>query len=294
MALGPREWGRRTNLGLASFFCFLSLLYFGSAGTAWGADARLYIGATRLWLSGSDPWTAIDANGLRFAAPPPSLLPYAPFVWMPTDLFATLVIIADVVAIIWLVRRLGLPWYFVLFPPFVEGAIPGSIEPLMVACLVASHPVTEALAACMKVYAIVPLALRSRGWSLGLFGAVLLATGLILPWPAFFADWSTVSAALADQSRLGAAEALVLVPFAIVALVALGRDRVAWLAVPTLWPRTQLHYAMIALPAMTPLIALAAAMPVSGAMQAGVIAAALALHRRRLAELVRPRAETSS
>lgn len=292
MELGPRQWGRWTNLGLASFFSVLSAVYFAIAGAGWGSDARLYIAAARLWLSGSDPWTA-TSDGVRFAAPPPSLLPYAPFAWMPPDLFAPLMIIADVAAIVWLVRRLGLPWYFVLFPPFVEGAIPGSIEPLMVVCLVAGYPVTEALAACMKVYALVPLALRLRGRSLVLFGAVMLATALLLPWRQFAADWPTVSALLANQARLGASDVLVLVPFAIVALIALGRERSAWLAVPTLWPRTQLHYAVIALPAMTPLIAVAAAMPISGAMQAGVIVAAVALHRRRLARLARPKTETS-
>jgi hypothetical protein len=293
MELGPREWGRWTNLGLAAFFGFLSTLYCAVGGPGWGTDARLYLAATRLWLSGSDPWTAIAADGTRYAAPPPSLLPYAPFVWLPPDLFATLMIIADVAAIVWVVRRLALPWYFVLFPPFVEGTVPGSIEPLMVACLVAGHPVTEALAACMKIYAIVPLALRLRGRSLVLFGAVLLATAFLLPWGTFIADWPSVNTALDSASRIGAANAPILVPFAIVALVSLGRERAAWLAVPTLWPHTQLHYALIALPAMTPLIALAAAMPISGAMQAGVIVAALVLHRWRLSGLARRVAETS-
>jgi hypothetical protein len=235
-------------------------------------------------LAGSDPWNAI-VDGVRFGAPPPSLLPYAPFAWLPPDLFGVLMIIADVFAIVWLVRRLRLPWYFVLFPPFVEGAIVGSVEPLMVVCLVAGGPVTEALAACMKVYAAVPLVLRARGRSLVIFAMVLLATALILPWGRFIADWPTVSSILVSQTRLGASDVLVMVPFAIVALVVLGRDWAAWLAVPTLWPRTQLHYAVMALPAMTPLIAFAASMPISGAMQLGVIVTALTLHRRRVARL---------
>ena len=54
-----------------------------------------------------------------------------------------------------------------------------------------------------------------------------------------------------------------LVPFAVVFLILLGRRRAAWLLVPALWPDAQLHYASIAMPilAEVPLIAFALAMP---------------------------------
>src|SRR4051812_29818203 len=43
----------------------------------WFFDARLYLDATRAWLAGGDPW-AVQLAGNYFAAPPPTLLAFAP------------------------------------------------------------------------------------------------------------------------------------------------------------------------------------------------------------------------
>ena len=50
-------------------------------------------------------------------------------------------------------------------------------------------------------------------------------------------------------------------PVAIVALLVMGRDRGAWMAVPALRPQIQLYYDTIALPALTPLAAALIAIP---------------------------------
>lgn len=51
-----------------------------------GIDAHIYQMAARAWLTGQDPWGA-TWQGYLFAAPPMTLLPYAPFAWLPPDAF---------------------------------------------------------------------------------------------------------------------------------------------------------------------------------------------------------------
>jgi catechol 2,3-dioxygenase-like lactoylglutathione lyase family enzyme len=64
-----------------------------------------------------------------------------------------------------------------------------------------------------------------------------------------------------------------------IALVLLGRERAAWLAVPVLWPATQLHYTVIALPALTPFLAAFAAPNHPGYLAVGVICYAFWVRR---------------
>jgi hypothetical protein len=64
---------------------------------------------------------------------------------------------------------------------------------------------------------------------------------------------------------------LLLVPLALVALAAIGRRRAAWWAVPALWPATQFHYSVFALPARLSIPAAAVlALPVPGAAVAAL------------------------
>ena len=62
-----------------------------------GIDASLYAEAAAAWLAGSDPW-AVSQAGIYFAAPPPTLLPFALFAWMPPL----------AVALIWIIGSFGL------------------------------------------------------------------------------------------------------------------------------------------------------------------------------------------
>lgn len=285
--LAPADPGARThfsraaNLLLAAEFTALSVWY-GYLAVVYGAgtDAQIYLRAARLWLGGGDPWSA-QVGGVVFAAPPPTLLLYAPFVWVPEALFVPMALLANVGACIFIVRRLKLPWYFVLFPPLVEAALPGNPEPIFVALLVAGHPLSDALAALLKVYGLVPLLLLRRWRSLAIVTAVLALSATPLPWSRFGAELPAIQNALADQSRLGLRDVPFLLPFVLASLWLLGRWRAAWLAVPALWPATQLHYAAMALPAVTPVIAAAAALPLPGAMQLGLCLAGVSVLRQR-------------
>ena len=67
---------------LALWFLLVDQIYLGAYLVAniatLGADALLYVTATHTWLTGGDPWQVV-VDGIRFAAPPPTLLFYAPF-----------------------------------------------------------------------------------------------------------------------------------------------------------------------------------------------------------------------
>ena len=102
-------------------------------------------------------------GGTAFGAPPPTLLLYVPFAFLPStgDAFVWLGI--DLLAVAFVIRRLHLPWWWVLFPPLAQAIVPANPEPVVVACLVAAGPVANALAPLVKIYAFAPL-IGERRW----------------------------------------------------------------------------------------------------------------------------------
>jgi hypothetical protein len=208
-------------------------------------DLRIYRAAAETALGGGDPWS-VSINGLSFAGPPPTLLPYLPAAIVPESIalliYAAIIAAAAVVA----VRAVGMPMWWLLFPPISESLIVLNPDVVVIALLVAA-PRFAALAVPLKVYAAVPLALQLR-WRPLLVGAALCL--LSLPWwDEFLAARDTIAASLAAQSSGGASAwgTWLMVP-TVVALAVLFRRGAEWLAVPALWPYTQLHYAALALP----------------------------------------------
>jgi hypothetical protein len=191
------------------------------------------------------------------------------------------VLISGAVAM-WTLRRLGLPVWWMLFPPLVEGIWVGNLNIFVIALLVAGGSVAGGLAAILKVYAAVPLVLLGRWKPLVITGVVMLVTYPFLPWAAFLAQYPRISASLADQAWGGVTNMyttpLVLAGAAI-GLVLIGRRQAAWLAVPVLWPATQFHYSVLALPALSPFLAAFAAVNQPGFLGLGVIVYALWLRR---------------
>jgi hypothetical protein len=263
---------------LAAEFVVLDAAYF--VGRPTGLDARVYLAAARAWLAGGDPW-ATGSDGVLFAAPPPSLLPVAPFAWLSPDAFTALVIGASIVAALFALRRLGLPFWWLLFPPIVEALSVGSLNILVLAALLTRGAWIGAVA---KTYAAVPLLVLGRFRQLAIAVAVGLVTLPILPWATFFGhDLGYVLSVQAGGGRSAWINPILLVPIALVALAAIGRRRAAWWAVPALWPATQFHYSVFALPARlsTPAAAVLA-LPVPGAAVAAVaVEGLLRLARRR-------------
>ena len=261
---------------LAIWFAILGLMRLSSLMTGHaGFDAELYLKATRAWMSGTDPWVFIDQQ--RFAAPPPTLIPLAPIAALPEQLGVAIMIALAVVGAVATVRLLHLPWWWLLFPPFIDAAWNGNPQNLLVPLiLIGAGP----LAAFLKIYAIVPIALTLRWRALFVTAVLLLVTAPLLPWASYIAQFGDLSAALNQQSDGGLSATAIpwLIPIAVVALVFAGRERAAWLAVPALWPTTQWYYSTLAVPAATPIAAAILAIPLPGAAVVATIA--VAIHRR--------------
>ena len=240
-----------------------------------GFDAELYLAATRAWLAGADPWITIESQ--RFAAPPPTLIPLAPIAILPERVGIALLIVLAVAGAVATIRLLRLPWWWILFPPFVDAAWNGNPQNLLVPLiLVGAGPI----AAFLKIYALVPIALTLRWRALLVTGIALIVTAPLLPWASYLAQFGALSNALAEQSDGGLSATAIpwLIPIALIALVAAGRERAAWLSVPALWPATQWYYSTLAVPALTPIAAAVIAIPVPGA---AVVAAAIVAIQRR-------------
>jgi hypothetical protein len=261
-----RAWVARYWLGV--WFAIVSgvWLYLAIRNGAVPGDDQ-YLVATRRWLSGIDPW-ATEYPGW-FAAPPITLLPMIPYALLPFG--RELLVLTAVVAGIATVRLLKRPWYWILFPPLVNGMIGGGIDTWLVPLILVGHGWLAVLA---KTYAAVPLVILGKWRPLVVAGVILVVTAPILPWASYFSQFSEIQRHLAEQAANLSAP-IYLVPVAVVALVLMGRARAAWLAVPALWPSTQWYYNSIALPGLTPVAAALMAVPSSWCVVAACVLLAI-------------------
>lgn len=230
-----------------------TLLYF---------DARLYLAATRTWLGGGDPWS-VSLAGNYFAAPPPSLMPLVPIALLPIDIGVAVVAGLVIAGALATVRLLGLPWWWMLFPPLVQCVLSANVQGLLIPLILLR---LGWLATLLKVYAGVPVVLLGRWRSIAMAIAVLLITAPFLPWVSYIEGFGTISSHLAEQTHF-ALPTLVLVlalPFALFAMAVVGREYAAWLAVPALWPAQQYYYGSLAIGARHGVAAAIVAVPIPG------------------------------
>jgi hypothetical protein len=269
-------------LTLPLVFFFVSGRWFASylvGPGSLGFDARLYAVAARALVEGRDPWHA-DLFGAHFAGPPTTLIPFVPFAYAPEEVVAAAWIGGSLLLAILILRRLGLPPWWLAFPPLFFAIVTGSVEVLMVALLVAGG-VTSGLAAVLKPYAVLPLLAERRWGALVVAMAACAATLLALPWGTFVGDLPYISDRLQFQSFASNAFGNIpLMLIAAAALLSMGIRRALWLATPVLWPNTQVHYAAMTLPVITPLLATCWALDFPNAMVVGVVLAAIS-HRLR-------------
>lgn len=233
-----------------------------------GFDTELAVGAARNWLSGGDPWafSLIGASGniYHFAGLPPTLFVYAPLVPLGTQLAGYVGLVISLVAAVAILRRLGLPMWWLLFPPLNEGVAVANPHIVLLALLVVGG---GWLAPAVKVYAFVPM-LGERRWrqlgpALVVFGATIVAA------PELWWNWATTFAATNGRlmteaqggwALTGAAIVLGIIPIVVIAWQKDLRTA-GWLAVPAAWPASEFFYSTFALPVMTPVLAVFLAVP---------------------------------
>lgn len=277
---GPSARTKRlVSVCLATWFAVISamriavLVRLGEPGF----DGRLYIEASRAWLAGGDPWD-VQLNGVAYAAPPPSLLFTAPFVALPVPIAIGLIVGVGLVGTWWALRRLGIPAWWLLFPPFVDGLWNANPQVLLLPLIVAGSA-GGTVAVIVKAYAAVPLILLGRLRAVALAAAAIVVTAPALPWDIYLRRFGEIARTLEAQSQEGmsASTSWALVAIAALALAVVGRRRAAWLAVPGLWPSTQWYYATLAVPGLTPIAAALMAIPTQGAVVVALVAAAVEL-----------------
>ena len=277
----PAVAGQRTSVAellLITWFGLLASFNVGATigASALGWDALIYHSAARALLAGGDPWGPVGTFS-TFAGPPPSLLPYLPTAWLPDGAVVTFWTAVAALSAVYVLQRLRLPAWWLLFPPVTVAILAGSSALPVMALIVRGGAIADGAAIAARVYTAVPLVILGRWRGLLVAAAIVLATAPMLDWSRFFMELPNISSTLARQTSGGQSAAAVpwLIPIAALCLVLLGRRRAAWLFVPALWPYTQGYYAVIALPviAEAPLVAIALAVnAVPGLVVPGLIA----------------------
>lgn len=279
--IGEAAYRSLTAIALPALFIWV-IAYEWDGLAGFNADARLYLMATRAWLAGGDPWST-NLAGLYFAAPPTSLLPMLPFTLLPEPVDRFAVQLVCVLGAVASLRLLRIPPWWLLFPPLWEAIFVGSLDSILVTLVLAG---AGPVAAFAKIYAVIPLLWERRWRALGVTAAALVVSAPFLPWATFLERYGEISAKLALQADPLAASAWgsPLMFVAVPAVLLAGRWG-GWLAVPALWPATQLHYGVIAMPAVVrfPVAAALLALPVPSAGVYAAIAVALAESRWRSA-----------
>jgi len=265
------------RVGLPAWFIAIDLLFVARLPVL-GVDARHYQRAASVWLAGGNPW-AVTEGGIPYAAGPHTLLFYAPTAWLPIDLATALWGAIGLAASVWLVRRLNLPLWWVLFPPLTHAIWNGNPQTLMLAFLVAGTAAAGALAAAVKLYAVLPLAFHPRRLVFALL--VLALTLPLLPWEPYLDGGYSVGLRLTTAWNGSAWRFPLLLAPTLLALWVLRRRGGEWFSIPAVFPATQFYYVSTALPAVAnrPFIAAVVAAPVPLLVPVVVIALALSYLR---------------
>ena len=247
------------RVGLPAWFAVIDLLWVAKPGVV-GVDARHYQRAADAWLAGGDPWK-VTQGGIAYSAGPHTLLFYAPTSLLPIDVSVVLWMALGLAASAWLVRRLGLPWWWIAFPPLAHSIWNGNPQTIALALLVLGGPLAAALAAGLKLYTGVALVNR---WRDGVIAAALLLVTLpLLPWQQYLHDGLGVGNLVATSWNGSAWRVPILIPPTLLALWILRRRGAEWFAIPAVWPATEFYYVAMALPAVVgkPILAAALALP---------------------------------
>lgn len=248
------------KIGLPAWFIAIDLLWIAKPEVL-AIDARHYQRAATAWLAGADPWLVTE-QGVGFAPGPHTLLFYAPTSLLPLWLSEFVWMAVGLAASVWLVHRLGLSLWWVLFPPLTHSIWNGNPQTVVLALLVAGGTIPAVLAVALKLYAGLVLLVRPK--DLVIAGVVFLVTLPILPWAFYLRDLGTIATYLVGSWDGSAWRIPILIPPTLIALWILRRKGAEWYVVPAVWPSIQFYYVAMALPAVVgrPVLAAAFALPV--------------------------------
>ena len=274
------------RIGLPAWFVVIDVLWLAKPDVL-AIDARHYQRAASAWLQGGNPWAVIEGAGGNYAAGPHTLLFYAPTSLLPLEASIVLWMAAGVAAAVWLVRRLGLPLWWLLFPPLVHAIWNGNPQVIALTLLVLGTGWAAALAVAIKLYAALALVFRPR--HLVVAGVALAVALLVLPWRLYLESGLGVSDHLSTAWNGSAWRFPPLLIPTLLGLWVLRRQGAEWFAVPAVWPATQFYYVGMAMPAVVgrPVLAAAFALPVPMLVPVAVMVLAV-MELRRDPAVLRP------
>jgi len=236
-----------------------------------GIDARIYYRGVLAWLNGANPWDAgVSVGGAtyHYAGSPVTTVLLAPAGLLSEDMFTAVWLVLTWVAAIWVLRRVHLPLWWLLFPPISEALFSANPQVIVLALILTKGSWLAAIGTALKVYAFIPLAGEGRWRAIGVAILVNAATIPIAPglWASYLNQFGAISIRLEFESIKGFSAfyypgLLVITAIAIGLLALRDRRAAGWLAVPALWPASQLHYSTMALPVMSPFLAFFLAIP---------------------------------
>lgn len=235
-----------------------------------GFDARIYYLGAVAWLDGANPWN-VAVSGLHFAAPPWVLPIIAPSTLLNEARAVGVWIALDAVAAAYIVRRSGLAWGWILFPPLVHGTLNGNPAIASLALLFAGAGPIGVLVRPQVGYALV----GERRWRAVTITAVLgIAMLAFIPWQTFLADLPTITARYLTESHGGSSGGTPLAfgigIISVLALATVDLREAGWLATIVAVPINGWYAGAAALPVMNPFLAAGLALPIVGLPTAAI------------------------
>ena len=239
------------------------------------------------------------------------MLTFLPFTFVPESLAVWIMVWISLLSAYYIVRKLGLPTWWLLFPPLVEGVYVANPQIALLALLLSGVSGLAAIAPMLKIYAFAPLVGNLWIRALAVAVAYLAISIVVAPslWLSYLGRADEIAARLmleSDKSRIlsyGHSPALVIAGIVGLGLLAIvDLPAAGWLASPALVPASQFpHLSTMAMPVLASphmiTLTVLLAIPVKGLPTVAIAVYGFwrfyaAIRAKRLSSQARPRAPT--
>ncbi|CAN5639887.1 hypothetical protein BH20CHL7_BH20CHL7_12780 [soil metagenome] len=260
------------KVGLPAWFVVIDLLWIAKLDVL-AIDARHYQRAANAWLAGGNPFEVMEGT-TPYLSGPHTLIFYAPTSLVPLP-FATAVWMGiGVLAAVFMIRRLHLPLWWLLFPPLAHSLWNGNPQSLALALLVVGGALPSALAVAIKLYTGLVLVFRPKHAIVA--GLLLLVALPFVPWQQYLEQSAAATEAIGTSWNGSAWRFPLLVPPTLLGLWILRRRGGEWFAVSAVFPLTQFYYVAMCLPALVGRTVLAALLAIPVPLMTPLIVIGLA------------------